>query len=63
MTEDEIAGWHPQLSGHEFKQTQEDGEGQGILACCSSWCHKEPDTTKQLNNNKSKNWASLVAQR
>ena len=25
------------LNGHEFEQTQGDGEGQGSLACCSSW--------------------------
>ena len=25
------------------------GDGQGILACCGSWGHKEPDTTEQLN--------------
>ena len=35
------------LSGREFEQTQEDGEGQGSLACCS---HKEPDTTQGLNS-------------
>ena len=23
MTEDEMVGWHPQLNGHEFEQTQE----------------------------------------
>ena len=23
-----------------------DGDGQGGLACCSSWGHKEPDTTE-----------------
>ena len=28
-----------------------DGEGQGSLACCSPWGHKELDTTEQLNNN------------
>ena len=28
-----------------------DGEGQGGLACCSSWGFKESDTTWQLNNN------------
>ena len=28
MTEKEIAGWHHQLSGHEFEQTPGDGEGQ-----------------------------------
>ena len=34
-TEDEMIGWHHQLSGHEFEQTQGDGEGQGSLACCN----------------------------
>ena len=29
MTEDEMVGWHHQLSGHEFEQTLENGEGQG----------------------------------
>ena len=29
MTEDEMVGWHHQLSGHEFEQTPEDHEGQG----------------------------------
>ena len=45
MTEDEMLGWHHQLNGYEFEQTLEDGEGQGSLACCSSWSHKESDTT------------------
>ena len=31
-------------------QTPGDGEGQGNLACCSSWGHKESDTTWRLNN-------------
>ena len=35
MTEDEMVGWHLQLSGHEFEQAPGDGEGQGGLACCS----------------------------
>ena len=26
------------------------GDGQGGLACCSPWGHKESDTTEQLNN-------------
>ena len=26
-TEDEMVGWHHQLSGHGFEQTQGDGEG------------------------------------
>ena len=25
------------------------GDGQGGLACCSSWGHKESDTTERLN--------------
>ena len=25
------------------------GDGQGSLACCGSWGHKEPDTTEWLN--------------
>ena len=36
-TENEIVGWHHRLNGHEFEQT----EGQGNLACCSSWNRKE----------------------
>ena len=39
------------LNGHEFEQTLGDSEGQGSLACCSPWGHKELDMTKQLNNN------------
>ena len=26
-----------------------DADGQGGLACCDSWGHKESDTTEQLN--------------
>ena len=48
-TEDEMAGWHHQLDGHEFGWTLGVGDGQGGLACCSSWGHKESDTTARLN--------------
>ena len=34
------------------EQAPGDGEGQGSLACCSPWGHKELDTTEQMNNNK-----------
>ena len=51
MTEYKMVGWHHQLNGHEFEQAPEDGEGQGILACCSPWGHKESDMTEQLNQN------------
>ena len=46
-----MIGWHHQVNGHEFEQTPGDGEGQGSLACCSLWGHKESDTTERLNNN------------
>ena len=36
---------------HELWPTPGDGEGQGGLACCSPWSHKELDITGQLNNN------------
>ena len=27
-----MVGWHHRLNGHEFEQTQGDGDGQGSLA-------------------------------
>ena len=48
MTEDEMAGWHHQLNGHEFEQAAVVGDGQGSLVCCSSWDLKELDTTERL---------------
>ena len=33
MTEDEMVGWHHQLSGHEFEQTLENNEGHRGLVC------------------------------
>ena len=47
-TENEMIGWHHWLNGHEFEQTPENSEGQGSLACCSSWDCKVWDTTEQL---------------
>ena len=49
MTEDEMVRWHHQLDGHGFGWTPGVGDGQGGLACCSSWGHKELDTTERLN--------------
>ena len=49
MTEDDMAGCHHQLYGHEFEQTLGDGDGQGSLGSCNPWGHKELDTTEQLN--------------
>ena len=48
-TEDEMAGWHYRLDGHEFGWTPRGGDGQGGLACCSPWSHKELDMTERLN--------------
>ena len=50
IAEDEMAGWHHQLNGHEFEQAPGDSEGQGSLACFSPWHHKESDMTERLNN-------------
>jgi len=43
-----LDGWHHRLN--EFEQTPGDSEGQGSLACCSPWGHKELDTTEWLKN-------------
>ena len=42
-------GWHHQHNGHEFGWTLGVGDGQGGLACCSSWGCKELDMTEQLS--------------
>ena len=44
-----MAGWHHQLDGREFEWTLGVGDGQGGLACCDPWGHKESDTTEWLN--------------
>ena len=36
-TEDEMVGWHHRLNGHGSGRTPGVGDGQGGLACCSSW--------------------------
>ena len=53
-TEDEMAGWHHRLDGRGFGWTPGVGDGQGGLACCSSWGRKESDTTERLN------WTELI---
>ena len=47
--EDEMAGWHHWLDGHESQWTSGVDDGQGGLACCDSWGRKESDATEQLN--------------
>ena len=53
-TEDEMAGWHHWLDGHESEWTPGIGVGQGGLACCDSRGRKESDTTEQLI------WSDLI---
>jgi len=48
-TEDEMAGWHHWLDGHESEWTPGVGDGQEGLVCCDSWGHKESDMTEILN--------------
>ena len=38
--------WHRRLNGHEFEQALRVGDGQGSLACCHPWGHKELDVTE-----------------
>ena len=54
MTKDERVGWHHQLNGREFEQALGVGDGQGSLACCSLWGHKESDTTENWLKSTSK---------
>ena len=54
-TEDEMAGWHHWLDGHEYESTLGVGDGQGGLACYYSCGRKESDMTEQLN------WTELRA--
>ena len=49
VTEDEMAGWHHWLDGHESEWTPGVGDGQGGLAWCNSWSCKESDMTDRLN--------------
>ena len=53
-TEDEMAGWHHWPDGRQSEWTPGVGDGQGGLACCNSWGHKESDRTEWLN------WTKLI---
>ena len=44
-----MVGLHHRLDGNEFEGALGDGDGQGNLACCSPWGHKELDATERLN--------------
>ena len=58
-TEDEMAGWHHWLDGHESGWTPGVGDGQEGLACCDSWGRKESDTTQRLKWTEL-NWSSFL---
>ena len=49
MTEDKMIRCHHRLDGHESEQAPRVSDGQGSLACCSPWGHKESDMTERLN--------------
>ena len=48
--EDEMAGWHHRLNGHEFGWTLGVCDGEGGLVCCSLWGRRvELDWVTELN--------------
>ena len=59
MTEDEMVGWHYRVNGHEFEQALGFGDGQGGLACCSPWGHRESEVTERLNSKPSHSQAHV----
>ena len=48
-TENEMVGWHHWLTDMNLGKPPGVGDGQGDLACYSSWGHKESDKTERLN--------------
>ena len=50
MTEDEMVWWHHRLNGHGFGWTLGIGDGQGGLACCSSWVAKRHKWATELTD-------------
>ena len=40
MKDNEMAGWHHRLNGHEFEQILGDSERQRSLASYSPWGHR-----------------------
>ena len=46
-----MVGQHHGFHRHELGQALRDSDGQGSLACCSPWGHKESDMAWCLNNN------------
>ena len=44
-TDDEMVGWHYWINSLEFEQTLGNSEGQGSLAYCALWGHKESNSS------------------
>ena len=59
-TEDEMVAWHCWFNGDEFEQALRVGDGQGSLVCCTSWGHKQSDTTEQRTWTELKNTSCIV---
>ena len=55
VVEDEMVGWHHQLSGHEFQQTPGDGEGQ------EAWCAAVHGVTRSQTRMSSKYFLLLFS--
>ena len=60
MTEDGMVGWHHRLDGHASEQAPGVGDGQGGLACCSPWGHKELDPTERVNSKEGRHLGVLL---
>ena len=43
-----MVGWYHQLNEHEFEQALGVHDGQGGLACCGPWGHKESERLSLL---------------
>ena len=54
-TEDEMVGWNHWLSEHEFEKIPGDSDGQGSLACCSSWGCRVRHWATELRPSENKN--------
>ena len=48
-TDNEMAGWHHRLDGHEFEQALSVGDGQGSLVHWSPWGHRVGHNWTELN--------------
>ena len=60
-TQDEMAGWHHGPDGRESEWTPGVGDGQGSLAYCNPWGHKESDRTERQNWTDDHNYAESLS--